>query len=237
MWNSGSLLRKSLILHLYLKFQSRRPATDWTIPPKIFLFCLSRLVNYLFIFSLFFFFSMKLGSCTDKLQEAYLMKSLCKKKACSWTLCPRNTYRYLSKCGFVGEQRRGELTVPTALLQFTLLLNSSLAAVCYLPSSGLALLSTKTIEIFHSNYLYKKVISLQMCLESAFKNIPCSSLQSSLTLRNMNPRFPSKTEYCNKRPTELLVNYAKASAWVLNVWLRLQKSICFLCCVLEYFSI
>lgn len=51
-----------------------------------------------------------------------------------------------------------------------------------------------------------------MCLESAFKNIPCSSLQNGLTLRNMNPGFPAKAERCNNRPTELLVNYAEVSA-------------------------
>lgn len=39
-----------------------------------------------------------------------------------------------------------------------------------------------------------------MCLENAFKSILCCSLQKSLTLRNINPRFCAKAEHCNNRP-------------------------------------
>lgn len=51
MWNSGSLLRKSLILCLCLKFHTQRTAKDWAILPETFFFtflCLSSLASYLF---------------------------------------------------------------------------------------------------------------------------------------------------------------------------------------------
>lgn len=100
--NSGSLLRKSLILCLYLKFQSQRTAKEWTILPVRFFFPLSFhsgiLVSYLFFF---FFFS---WDWDHKLQEVHCMKR--------WKVMQENTlwvsslpqkYRYLSKHGFVGE--------------------------------------------------------------------------------------------------------------------------------------
>lgn len=111
--NSGSLLRKSLILCLYLKFQSQRTAKEWTILPVRFFFSLSILVFWWATFFFFFFFH-ETGITNCRRFTAWKDEKLCKKTPCEWALCPRNTDTCQSM-DLWGKSKR-ELTAPPALL-------------------------------------------------------------------------------------------------------------------------